>query len=124
MKALIDEEIFVRLKHCTWLYSGAKTPSLRGQARAMEGYILGTGEGPGGSDLPRPRRKVMAPSDPGRRARNIPVICPRGEDVAESLCRRDVYRWGGDSRPWASVHAFNDRRDTFNSVEALETQRG
>jgi selenocysteine lyase/cysteine desulfurase len=50
LKALVKKELFVGLDRCTWLYSGAETPSLRGHLKAAEDYLLYRGEGPGGRE--------------------------------------------------------------------------
>jgi len=104
------------LEHSTGLLLGTGIGRIQEHVLSLGGVLI--------DKLRRLGREVMAPSEPGRRAGNIPVVCQRGEDVAESLRRQNVYVWGGDNRLRTSVHAFNDAQDVDRFVEALQTQRG
>lgn len=104
------------LEHSTGLLLGMGIGRIQEHVLSLGGVLIDKLRGSG--------REVMAPSDPDRRAGNISIVCPRGEDVAESLRRRNIYVWGGDNRLRASVHAFNDGQDVDDFVEALETQGG
>lgn len=50
MKSLLEKEAFIGLDRCTWLYSGAETPTLRGQEKAVRDYLHSRSLGPGGRD--------------------------------------------------------------------------
>ncbi len=50
MDALVDKESFLGLDKCTWLYSGAETPPLKGCIEALHNYMINRCEGPGGRE--------------------------------------------------------------------------
>lgn len=104
------------LEHSTDLLLGTGIERVQEHVLSLGGVLIEKLRGLG--------YEVMAPSEPERRAGNIPVVCPRGEDVAESLRQRSIYVWGGDNRLRASVHAFNDGRDVDDLVDALENGGG
>jgi len=85
LQALIDKELFVGLDDCTWLYSGAETPPLRGQARAMEGYLSARGQGPGGreknSEVERSCKENIATLTNGE-AENVALLSNASEVIS------------------------------------------
>ncbi|MGG1662537.1 aminotransferase class V-fold PLP-dependent enzyme [Brevibacillus sp. NRS-1366] len=50
MKSLVDKSVFLGLDNCTWLYSGAETPTLRGSLEAVNDYLHARSKGPLGRE--------------------------------------------------------------------------
>jgi cysteine desulfurase/selenocysteine lyase len=50
MKTLVAKDHFIGLDRCTWLYSGAESPPLRGHLEATETYLLDRSEGSEGRE--------------------------------------------------------------------------
>ncbi|MGG4495936.1 aminotransferase class V-fold PLP-dependent enzyme [Brevibacillus reuszeri] len=50
MKSLVDKSLFLGLDCCTWLYSGAETPTLRGSLDAVNEYLHRRSKGPLGRE--------------------------------------------------------------------------
>lgn len=50
MESLVDKSLFLGLDSCTWLYSGAETPTLRGSLDAVNEYLHMRSKGPLGRE--------------------------------------------------------------------------
>ncbi|WP_047151853.1 aminotransferase class V-fold PLP-dependent enzyme [Aneurinibacillus tyrosinisolvens] len=75
MNSLIDKSNFIGLDSCTWLFSGAETPTLRRSVEAVNDYFMSRSLGPLGRE-----RNAMIESTCKQNVAKL--LCGKAEDIA------------------------------------------